>query len=146
MEELKKAVERVAELEKAVKDAEAAKAEALKKAAEAEAIIKGQKKDARKRELEALCKSAGLDFEAIYKAEEADAGGSKMYLDAIDKLVKQVDAALGNESGSARKSDASPREKLTELTKAYVAEHPDVAYNKAAEIVRKAHPDLVKEA
>lgn len=145
-EELKKAIERVTELEKAVKDAEDAKTEALRKAAEAEAIIKGQKKAARARELEGLCKSAGLDFEAVYKAEETDAEGSKVLLDAIKNLVKQVDAALGNESGSARKSDASPREKLTELTQAYAAEHPDVPFNKAAEIVRKAHPDLVKEA
>lgn len=145
-EELKKAIEKVAELEKAVKDAEDATAEALKKTAVAEAIIKGQRKDARKRELESLCKSAGLDFETVYKAEETDADGAKVFMDAIDKLVKQVDAALGNESGSARKSDVSPREKLTELTKAYALEHPDVPFNKAAEIVRKAHPDLVKEA
>lgn len=116
-EELKKAQEEMEVLKKAVADAETAKTEALAKAEAAELIIKEQKKAARQHEVEDLCKSAGLDFETLYKSELADAEVSKHFVGVIETLVKQVNALTEQEKGSAKVETRTTVEKAEALAK-----------------------------
>lgn len=144
-EELKKAQDELVALQKqmadqadALKKAEADNVELAKAAEAKETIIKEQKKAARLVETADLCKAASLDFEALYKAEQADPDNAKALLDVVENLVKQVNALMGQEQGTAKVGSAPD---LETLTKAYAAENK-VDFRTALLEVSKAHPEL----
>ncbi|MBU2346632.1 MAG: hypothetical protein KJ888_20775 [Gammaproteobacteria bacterium] len=146
-EELIKAMDaQKAELE----DAQKAELEAVKKAAaekdarlaQLEALVQKQAKDAREGELAAFCKAAGLDFEAVYKAEQTDPDGAKLFEAAIDKLVKQVDAFVGQEKGTARTDDgADGAAKADQEAKRRVEKGEAANYRDALFAVLTEHPE-----
>ncbi|MBU2685782.1 MAG: hypothetical protein KKF27_21285 [Gammaproteobacteria bacterium] len=131
-------------------DAQKVELEAVKKAAaekdarlaQLEALVQKQAKDAREGELAAFCKAAGLDFEAVYKAEQTDPDGAKLFEAAIDKLVKQVDAFVGQEKGTARTDDgADGAAKADQEAKRRVEKGEAANYRDALFAVLTEHPE-----
>ncbi len=142
--ELKKQAEKVAIVEKAVAEKEVALKAAQGQLEQMQGVIKAQQKAARAKELEALCKAATLDFEAVWKAEEVNAEGAKVFEDAIAKLVKQVDGFMGQEAGSAQHNEEGTDDPDVRVRK-YQNEHPGTNYGDALSAVAKNDPDWAKQ-